>query len=401
MDGFGAILKQHRIARGLTLRQLAQLVYMDHSYIGQVERGKRPSRKLAEACDRALTAGGALVQAFDVQAGDNDMRRRTVLQAMGALVAAPAARPLVRLEGLRHGVGAALGVDEWEQIATDYGRAYYRTPADLLDEQLNHDFELLGLQLADAGGPLRAGLLRAAGRLSVILALGLVASGKTIMAARFWRTARQAADESGDPDVRVLVRAWDVVNGSYDGRSPNTVVDLADQVMPLLHGRATAATCGLLAGRAQALSLAGRHDDAVATVRQLDDTVAQLPSEVLGDVESLWGWPEHRLLHTRSWVYTHAGRHADAEAAQDRALALYPSSQRRLRAQVSLHRAASLIRAGHIPDGLRHAADVLDELPRAQHNELLRAVARQVTDAVPAAERRRPVYGELVDRVSA
>lgn len=401
MDGFGEILKRHRTARGLTLRQLAQLVHLDHSYISQVERGKRPSRKFAEACDRVLEAGGALTLTFDLQAGDNDMRRRTIFQVLGAALAAPAVGSLAELEGLRHGLGAAMDVDEWDQIVTDYGLAYYRTPAEVLAEQLRHDFELLGLHLAAADGTRRLGLLRAAGRLSVIVALSFVASGQTILANRWWRSAAQAADGSGDADTRVLVRAWDVVNGCYDGRSPDAVVDLSEQVLPLLHGQATAATCGLLAGRAQALSLAGRHTEAVATVQQLTDVAEQLPAAVTGDVESLWGWPELRVLHTQSWVLTHAGRHAEAEAAQDRALAMYPRSQARLRSQVQLHRAAGLIHGGHIPDGLRLAADVLDELPPAQHNQLLRAVAQHVVDAVPAAERRRPVYRELTDRVSA
>lgn len=129
-----------------------------------------------------------------------------------------------------------------------------------------------------------------------------------MLARRWWRLAQRVADESHEADTRVLVRAWDVVNGCYDGRTPAAAVALSDEVLPLLHGRATAATCGLLAGRAQALALAGRHVEAVDTVRELGGLAEQLPAPVIGDVESLWGWPEHRLRHTESWVYTHAGQ---------------------------------------------------------------------------------------------
>ncbi|WP_405099606.1 hypothetical protein [Micromonospora sp. NBC_01412] len=38
------------------------------------------------------------------------------------------------------------------------------------------------------------------------------------------------------------------------------------------------------------------------TVRRLDGMVQRLPDAITGDVESLWGWPEHRLRHTQSWV---------------------------------------------------------------------------------------------------
>ncbi|MEV0214315.1 helix-turn-helix transcriptional regulator [Micromonospora sp. NPDC050695] len=404
MDGFGDILKRHRKAAGLSLRDLGDTAHLDFSYISQVERGaRRPAKSFADAVDRALNAGGALTEAYDRQAGDTDMHRRTMLRAMGALAAAPAVAPLVGLEALRHGLGAAVDVehDEWEQIVADYGHGYYRQPQAELMAQLGADMTVLQHQLAADTGSRRPRLLRAAGRLSVIVALSLVASGQAAMGRRWWQTAQRVADESGDPDTRVLVRAWDVVNGCYDGRHPAAVVAMSEQVLPLLHGQATSAACGLLAGRAQALSLAGRHAEAVATVRELADLAEQLPATIVGDVESLWGWPEHRLRHTESWVFTHAGRLDRAEQAQDRALELYPQSQGRLRAQVQLHRAACLIRGGHVPDGLRLAADLLDGLPPEQHNALVRSVARQAMDAVPAAERRRPVFGELADRVTA
>ncbi|MEV0430289.1 helix-turn-helix domain-containing protein [Micromonospora sp. NPDC050495] len=403
MDDFGSTLRQHRKAAGWSLRKFAEQIAYDFGYLGQIERGERPSTaEVVAAYDRKLAAGGALETAYaSRQAGDADMRRRSVLQALGILAAVPAADRLVGWEAVRHGLGAAVDVewDEWAAIVDDYGRGYYLQPHDQLMVQLGRDLTVLQHQLAAENGNRRPILLRVAGRLSVIIALGLVASGQAAIARRWWRTAQRVADESDDAETRVLTRAWDVVNGCYDGRSPVAVVALSDQVLPLLDGPASAAGCGLLAGRAQALSLAGKHGEAVDTVRHLARHVETLPAEVVEDVESLWGWPEHRLRHTESWVYTHAGLSDAASVAQERALALYPASQQRLRTQVQLHQAASLIRGGHIPDGLRLATDLLDRLPRDQHNELVRSVARQVLAVVPNGERARPVYGELVERV--
>lgn len=173
---------------------------------------------------------------------------------------------------------------------------------------------------------------------------------------------------------------------------------MSDQALPLANDRPTAATCGLLAGRAQALARAGRHTEATATVERLADVTEGLPAAVVGEVESLWGWPEHRLRHTESYVHTHTGALAKAEAAQDRVLELYPASQVRLRTQVQLHRATCLIKGGCVSDGLRYAADVIDGLPSEQHNQVVYAVARQVAAVVPAPERRQPVFGELTAR---
>ncbi len=403
VESFGHILRQYRTAAGLSLRDLAALVKFQYSHISQVERGeRRPTQAMADACERALAAGGVLVEAYlREQAGDTDVRRRSILQAMGALAATPAVDRVVGLEALRHGLSAAVNVeyDEWTDIVAAYGRSYYQQPHDHMMKQLGRDVAVLQHQIAGDRGDRRPLLLRVAGQLSVIIALGLVASGQVMAAQRWWETAQRLADESCDPETQVLVRAWDVVNGCYDGRSPEHVVSLSSEVLPLLRGQATAATCGLLAGRAQSLALAGRHAEAISTVEQLGSMFERLPAETVANVESLWGWPEHRLRHTESWVYTHAADYRRANLAQERALTLYPASQTRLRTQVQLHQAAALIRSGCVSDGLRLAADLLDELPIEQHNEIVRSVARQVTAAVPETERRRPLYDDLLDRV--
>ncbi|WP_228709225.1 tetratricopeptide repeat protein [Amycolatopsis keratiniphila] len=59
---FGRALRQRRQACGLALRELQKLAYVDKSLISRVERGLTPpSAEFAEACDRALGAGGTLI----------------------------------------------------------------------------------------------------------------------------------------------------------------------------------------------------------------------------------------------------------------------------------------------------------------------------------------------------
>jgi transcriptional regulator with XRE-family HTH domain len=402
VETFGQILRRHRESRGLSLRQLGSRTTFSFTFLSQVERGERQAtEKLARSCDTALEAGGALIEAYtETQVGDHEMQRRSVLRVLGALAASPL--PLVQWEALRHSMASSLDPDVawWDQVVADYGIAYYQRPAEQIMDNLRADLTVLQALIPVTDESDRDRLLCTAARLSVIVALNMVAAGQSVAAGRWWRDAKRYADDSGDVDAMVLTRAWDVVNGCYDGRSPSRVVALGDEVLPLTEGRASAASCGLLAGHAQALSLAGRHIDAVKTVRKLAAVAEALPPTVADDVESLWGWPEHRLRHTEAWVYAHAGQLSEATRAQEQAVRLYPPAMSRLRTQVRLHHAAALIRGGHIPDGLRLAADVLDELPPAQHNELLRAVGRQVIDAVPDGERQRAAYRELSDRVS-
>jgi hypothetical protein len=128
-----------------------------------------------------------------------------------------------------------------------------------------------------------------------------------------------------------------------------------------------------------------------------------MPAGVAADTESMLGWPEVRLRHTESYVYTHIGDTARAMAAQDRALELYGADPAlaRERAQMRMHRASCLIQDGHIPDGLRYAADTLDDLPADHHNALLYQVAHQVLTVLPAAEKGRVEAADLAERIRA
>jgi hypothetical protein len=201
-----------------------------------------------------------------------------------------------------------------------------------------------------------------------------------------------------DIDTQILVRAWEVTSGGYERRRPDTLVVIADEAVALAGHRATAALVGLHAGRAQALARCGRHEEAVDAVREVEKITGRIPASVAAESESLWGWPEHRALHTASYVYTEAGQYDDA-AAQARAHEVYPTRMARLRTQVGLHEAICLIRQRDISGGLRHAADLLDALPADQHNAILYEVGHRLMSHVPTIEKRRPEADELLQRL--
>lgn len=121
VDEFGSTMRRLRHQAGLSLRALAGLTSYDHSYLGQVEPGSRPpTLPLVEICDRALKADGALVWAFEEQVGGAEMRRRTVLRALGAGVTGVSSMP--SLEALRQGLGQALDADHdsWLEVPTTW-----------------------------------------------------------------------------------------------------------------------------------------------------------------------------------------------------------------------------------------------------------------------------------------
>lgn len=395
MESFGQILRREREARGVSQRKLAKLINFSNGLISQVEGGRVPSEDFARACDHALGTGSILMVAYERETGGAEMRRRTMLRTMSAL-AGSAAVPAVGWEALRHGLGVASGdADEWAEIVAGYGVDYYRLPAAELMRNLRSDLDLLGHQIAASDGTQRQRLLGVAGMLSMLVALEMVSAGEQVAARRWWSTARRQVAESGDEGPRMWVRGWDATNGCYDGRTMASLPASVDALPPVTVP--SAAGCQLLGGYAQALSLAGRHSEAVAVVRRLGDMAERLPAAT-PDGASLWGWSETRTAHTMSWVFTHAGMHREAGRAQDEAISLYPQSQVRLRAQVQLHRAAGMVWGGDVSGGLAYAGDVLDALPVEHHNRMVGFVTSRVVDAVPTVERSRPAVRELVAR---
>lgn len=65
-NSFGAELRAARLARHVSVRELARRVHYCHSYVSKVENGvKPPTLKFARQCDEALGLRGTLVDCFD------------------------------------------------------------------------------------------------------------------------------------------------------------------------------------------------------------------------------------------------------------------------------------------------------------------------------------------------
>ncbi|MFF5265305.1 hypothetical protein ACFY4C_41025, partial [Actinomadura viridis] len=76
-----------------------------------------------------------------------------------------------------------------------------------------------------------------------------------------------------------------------------------------------------------------------------------------------------------------------------------PPEDPRARTQLGLLRAAGRVRAGDTTEGVRHAHAVYEAQPADQRTTMVTSLARQVVEAVPAADRHKPVvaaYGELL-----
>lgn len=228
------------------------------------------------------------------------------------------------------------------------------------------------------------------------MAMTVANLGRTREARRWWRTARRAAEKSGDLEAALWIRGREIVRAPYEGCPLPAVIQLAEQAESRVTPSAPrSALPGLFAGKAQSLARAGRRADAVAALERARESFTDLPAHVAYDHDSEFGWAEDRLRFTESFVYSHLGCYDQADVASRRAVALYPASFRRDLAQIELLRAFCLVRSGDVTGGARHVIDTMSGLPREQHVRPVVDLGQQVLDAVPAGERHLPGVREV------
>jgi hypothetical protein len=418
---FGRRMRELLRARGMSYRTLAAKTYYGKSHLNDLANGYlHPTPECAARIDAALEAEGDLVRLIcppttgqpdarePVDAGvlaseTGDVLRRAVLTALaglglGQLVDERTVAGLVAALGQRQGDNATAA--DWQETAWEYGYAYFSMVRGDLLRDVTADLAQVQALLPAARGAGRADLSEAAARLAGLMAMACTDLGYDREARHGWRLARRYAEASGSADCQLWVRGQEATLGLYSRRPAPVVLALADRGLALgaadVGGRAE-----LLAARAQTLSLLGRPDEAEAALKPLRDAFDALPDSVTTCTDSIFGWPEHRLRHTESIVHTGSGTSVQAHRAHDAALALYPPARLVSRCQIKLHRAARLVRDGHIGDGLSYAGDSLAALPAEHRGRLVLTVAEQVLEAVPAGETQRPEAAELRDRLVA
>ncbi|MGH2769750.1 MAG: hypothetical protein ACRDJF_04425, partial [Actinomycetota bacterium] len=336
--------------------------------------------------------------------GGEDVNRRQLLVDLGML---GLAAPLAGVEAVRQGLAAAFtgderaaDVDEWDEIAHEYARSFFVIPPDRLLRDLTADLSVLQLRLDEPDDNLKRSFARVGGQLAAISAMAWADAGEAGRAHRWWRTARQLADRSGDTETRTWVRGWEVTNGLYEQRPVSIILDRAAEATSIAGPLACAGTAGLYAGLAQTLAVAGRAGEALAALERVAGVTDRLPARVVAAEDSMFGWPEVRLRHTESYVYTWLGDTSRAYAAQEAALRIYPESLARSRAKMLLHRVACMIRDGDVGGGLAYAGQVLDSLPVEHHTETVYALGRAAVRVMPVQERGRPEAVELRARLA-
>jgi transcriptional regulator with XRE-family HTH domain len=344
-------------------------------------------------------------------ADEESMRRRSFLITTAALAGLGTTDTPTAMEAIRRELNLALveerataDADEWQEIIRDYGETYtIAAPAELL-RPLTVD--MLGVQAAlqrhgGSGSPSQRDLLRTAALLAAFTAQTVTNMGQPLEARRWWRTARNAADRSGDPYSAVWIRSREILR-ALDTRSVPAILRLIAEAEGTTSQVPPEATLELTAAKAEAHALASRKSKTVETLNLLRVQFSESPKGFGGSV-MIFG--QERLHGTESFCYARLGDFQRAKTAMADALTLRAANghiSMRHEADLQFNLAFALVRTGDIHEGLRYAQSVISNLPEAYRANAVRN-GRTLLGIVPRSENHRTevkAYREWVSSLS-
>ncbi len=343
---------------------------------------------------------------------DDDMVRRTLLRLMADPGAEAEGRFFGAAERIRRRLddallGATVSVsmlDHWEEMAAEYGRLYMTVPPMRLLCDVLLDLGDVR-RMCEQRQPLEFAerLCQVAARLAALAGMTMIDVGDQRLARSFFSTARTAADETGDRQLRAWVAVREALVPLYYGdpgqaaAAARASADLAGQrscvasaMAPVVEARALARLArargkGGPAGRAGAGG-AGAASGAVgrinAALERAQQALDELPAEERRG--TAFGYTERQLLFHAGDALVTLGDYRGAEDAFGQALRLYSPAEFLDRSLVTLGQARCRLSAGEPEEALRLSRETLSRLPSQHRPGLVLRAAHSLGETVAA-----------------
>lgn len=227
--------------------------------------------------------------------------------------------------------------------------------------------------------------------LATLVADALMKLGKVRQSQAWYATARNAADDSGNVELRARVRAQAAMLPYYYGPL-ESAVSLAREARLLSRSRPSATGSFAAAAEARALARQGNATGAEHAIRYARTTFEQCGHGPEGDA---FAFPERRLLLYLSGAHTYLGQTRQARIVQQQALALYPDESGIDPALLRLEEAICLAQDRSLTEACQLACATYLQVPQAHRTPILGARARHVIDVLPARMRSTRAAREL------
>ncbi|WP_412542458.1 helix-turn-helix transcriptional regulator [Longispora sp. K20-0274] len=393
MDGetFGQALRRLRTQAGFSLRQLGVATSFDYTYIAHVEHGRQPgSLRLAERCDRALSANAELISIYRGQAagvdripgsnvGDwSEMLRRTFVIGAAATAAglADIDPALVRPESGQP-VGAETLV-HLRDVAAGYRRSYRSVPSSELVPAARAHLDLaVSLRPAEQPPDIRTALVRTIGEMAAL-------TGVLLMMDLGWQEAAlpyldlgwRAARALDDPELQAVVLGGKSFAVSYGAGRHRDGLEYATLACELAATGASWETRAWVSAVASE-RCASLRDEAgcrehLARARNALDRVPDDETAWLG----LGGFNHDKLLAYEGGDLVRLGRYREAEPLLDSAIERFDDSMARHRCTALLDRAEARFGAAEVDGACTDALAALSLASTVQHAQNLSRLDR-------------------------
>ncbi|GAB3275794.1 hypothetical protein GCM10027589_01120 [Actinocorallia lasiicapitis] len=340
-------------------------------------------------------ASGAMGRPLGLDLGEEDVvLRRTLLQLLAGAGVALDGQFLGAVDQLRRKMDDTLVsatvsptmLDQWEETIHGYGQSYQSTPSLRMLCDVLLDFSEVR-RLADQRQPveLQERLCRIAAQLSGVSGLIMINLGDHRLARSFFRTARTAADETGDRGLRAWVTVRESLLPLYYG-DPREALHLARKAQDLAGRTPNVAAAMAPAVEARALgqlALRGRSDAAPTARRALVRGRAVFEQLSKTDTSDLvFGFTDRQMSFYEGDTYTNLGDHRMGEQVLSHALSLYSPTEIIDRTLVKLDRAHCSLHAGDAGKAATQARDAIMDLDPDHRSDILMHRARQLAATV-------------------
>jgi transcriptional regulator with XRE-family HTH domain len=375
---FGARLRELRVSRGLSLRDLAKLALSSKSHIQEFESGKSvPRTETVVLLDEALQAGGVLVALARQPPPDQPAGKpagvRTVDSTWGLMLrqavhlAAPPLTAYLEMPGPSGRLGDET-VTGLAEVAAHYRRAYHTVPASrLLPAASAHLDLVMALRPGRQPDRQRSVLLTTAGEMAALVGVLLAMDATQYSSAlSYLDLAWQAARAAEDTELQTVVlgcRSFAISYGGGDHQAGLECVDFAREVAAV---GACAQTRGWVA--AVASERCASVGDLSGCQRRLAESLDALATE---DRRVIWrgigGFNADKLRAYEGGDLVRLGRFGDAEPILDEALHRLSGTMQRHRATALVDRAEARLGAGEVDAACADATEALRLVTQVQH----------------------------------
>ncbi|MFF8601167.1 XRE family transcriptional regulator [Streptomyces sp. NPDC015232] len=286
-------------------------------------------------------------------------------------------------------------LDHIDEMVLWASQEYTHTPpTQMLGHLLDLLVEVEGLAASRQPAAVQVRLSELTAMLSTLTADALMKLGDLARSRSWYATARTAADDSGNAELRARVRAQAAMLPFYYGPI-NHAVNLCREARTISGRFRTSATHAFAAAaEARALAKLGARDEAEAALLYAAKAFEQFGGDSADDA---FAFPVRRYLLYRSGTLTALGRTREARRVQEEALALYQDETGIDPALLRLEAAICYARDRSPDEACQLAGATFLRMDPAHRTPIVEERAREVVEVLPTAIRTSRAARELLE----